>query len=132
MHLVRHPENTMGYVGVHNSESLQQFGEQQMSKPGPRANLTTRTFFDMKPEEVLSRKKEVGQVRTLVGIKSKYNYICLPDGEVMWRRYPCCCLACLDLRWGECSVPELVGKLETVVQSGATLYSSRSAGNWDG
>ena len=94
-----------------------------MALPGPRANLTTRKFFDMKPEEVLERKKEVGKVKTLAGIKSKYEYICLPDGEVMWRRYPCCCSACMSQQWKKCEVPQLVGELETVVPAGGTLYS---------
>ena len=90
--------------------------------------MESQQFFDMKPEEVLRRKDEVGPVRTLAGIKGKYEYICQPDGEVMWRKYPCCCHACLDLRWKECSVPELVEELETVVEQGRTLYSTRRAG----
>ena len=130
MHRDRHPEDEIGHIDVHNSETFQRFGEQQLSKPGPRAKLSSRKFFDMKPNEVKERKKSVGQVRTLTGIKSKYQYICRPNGEVMWRRYPCSCPSCLDLRWEECEVPELVGELETVVTSGSTLYTTyRIAGD---
>ena len=77
----------------------------------------------MKPEEVKERKRVVGQVKTLAGISSKYQYVCHPDGEVMWRRYPCSCPACVNLQWTECMVPGLVGKMETVVQAGSSLYS---------
>ena len=75
----------MGYVGVLNSDTLQNFGQQQMAQPGPRAKLETRTFIHLEPEEVLGRKEEVGQVKTLAGIKAKYEYICLPDrkGDVV-------------------------------------------------
>ena len=128
MHLVKHPEDQAGYISVTDSQSFQQFGQQQLAKPGPRSKLESRHFLDMKPEEVLERKREVGQVGTLAGISSKYQYVCKPDGEVLWRRYPCCCPACLNLRWQDCMVPELVGELETVVPQGMTLYTSVSAG----
>ena len=123
MHLVRHPEDQPGHISVHNSQTFQQFGEQQLAQPGPRAKLQSRTFLDMKPEEVKERKRVVGQVKTLAGISSKYQYVCHPDGEVMWRRYPCSCPACVNLQWTECMVPGLVGKMETVVQAGSSLYS---------
>ena len=41
-----------------------------MAHPGPRARLETRTFIHLEPEEVLGRKDEVGQVKTLAGIKA--------------------------------------------------------------
>ena len=145
MHLVRHPEEQVvtcqpktdnrinyllslphyqvGYVRVRNSETLQQFGEQQMAQPGPRAHLESRQFIHMKPEEVLSRKEKVGQTKTLAGIKSKFEYICLPDKQVMWQHYTCCCPASMDQRWWECAVPQLVGELETVVPAGGFIYS---------
>ena len=132
MHRVRHPEDQLGYISVHNSETFQRFGEQQLSNPGPWAMLESRKFFDMKLEEVKERKREVGQVRTLAGIKTKYQYICLPDGKVMWRHYPCCCPSCLDLQWESCEVPQLVGKLETVMPPGSTLYTySKMTGGYN-
>ena len=82
MHLKRHPEDQIGYVGVKDSESFAQFGSQQMSMPGSRSKLEKREFINMKPEEVVERKEEVGKVGTLSGIMSKYEYICEPSGKV--------------------------------------------------
>ncbi len=82
MHLARHPEEQVGFIGLKDSKTFQQFGQQQMSLPGSRAKLDTREFIDMKPEEVLQRKEVVGKVKTLNGIKSTYHYICFPDGKV--------------------------------------------------
>ena len=82
MHFKRHLEDQVGYVDVKNSKTLAEFGNSQMAKPGPKAKLHSRTFIDMKAEEVLERKEEVGDVRKLAGIKARYEYICLPDGQV--------------------------------------------------
>ena len=99
------------------------FGEQQLAKPGPRSKLQSRHFIDMKAEEVIERKQEVGKVGTLAGITSKYHYVCQPSAEVLWRRYPCCCPACMGRKWNECLVPGLVGKMEIAVPEGKSLYS---------
>ena len=96
-----------------------------MSKPASKSMLTTRQFIDMKPADVLERKEQVGDVATLSGIKSKYEYITMPDGSVKWRRLPCCCTACLELRWEQCLMAHLVGELETVVEPGASLYKAK-------
>ena len=45
-------------------------------------NSTKGFFIDMKPEEVKERKAKVEKVKTLHGIKSRFQYICLPDGKV--------------------------------------------------
>ena len=84
LHLVRHPEDEPGHITVDNSETFQQFGEQQLSQPGSKSKLSSQTFIDMKPEEVKERKEKVGKVKTLVGIMCKYHYVCFPDGKVMW------------------------------------------------
>ena len=55
---------------------------QQMSKPGSKAQLDCREFLDLQAGEVLERKASVGQVKTLTGIKSKFFYLCFPDGKV--------------------------------------------------
>ena len=122
MHTVKHPEDEVGYIVVKDSESFQRFGEQQLGKPGPRSKLLSRYFIDMKAEEVLERKRDVGKVGTLAEITSMYHYVCKPSGEVLWRRYPCCCPACMGQRWNECLVPELVGMMEIVVPEGKSLY----------
>ena len=83
MHLVRHPEKQFGYIGVKDSSSFQQFGQQQMATPGMKSMLESQIFIDLLPEEVLQRKRTVGSVRTLAGITSKFQYICEPSGKVM-------------------------------------------------
>lgn len=87
MHIKRHPEEQVGFIGVRDSESFQRFGAQQMSTPGSKSKLDKRFFIDLKPEEVLERKRHVGAVGTLPGIKSKYEYICKPDGQVCNKNY---------------------------------------------
>ena len=83
MHLARHPEDQIGYVGIVDSPSFVKFGNQQMAKPCKKAKLVSREFIDLKPEEVKERKQRIGtKVRTLSGIKSKYKYVCHPDGKV--------------------------------------------------
>ena len=82
MHVARHPEEQVGHIGVKDSATFQQFGQQQMSKPGEKAQLDTREFLNLLPEEIKERKASVGNVRKLSGIKSKFYYICFPDGKV--------------------------------------------------
>ena len=77
MHIRRHPEEQVGYIGVLDSKTFQNFGQQQMSKPGDRAKLNTREFTDMRPEEVISKKNATLGVGTLHGIKSKFQYLSL-------------------------------------------------------
>ena len=83
MHLKRHPEEQDGHIEVKDSDSFMKFGQQQMSQPGPWALLNSRVFMNLLPEEALQRKQEAHEVRKLAGIKSKYEYICLPDGKVL-------------------------------------------------
>ena len=54
----------------------------QMSKPGDKAQLACREFLDLLPEEIQERKASVRQVKTLTGIKSKFFYLCFPNGKV--------------------------------------------------
>ena len=82
LHLKRHLEGAPGYITVKDSESLQRFGQQQMTKPGAKAKLDTREFVNVKPEEFMQRRDEVGKARTLTGIKSKYEYVAFPSGQV--------------------------------------------------
>ena len=83
MHLVWHPEEQVGYVGVLDSASFTKFGNQQMSKPSDRSRLVSREFIEIKPNVVKERKEMLGEkVHTLNGIKSKYEYVCCPNGKV--------------------------------------------------
>jgi hypothetical protein len=147
LHLKRHDKEVPGYIFVKDSESLQRFGQQQMSAPGAKAKLDTREFIQVKPEEVMQRKAEVGKARTLTGIKSKYEYVAFPSGkvgrkggvgvrtiffhtsiQVTWRRYPCCCPPCMVQLWDDCQAKELVGPMETVVQPGGSICTARKTG----
>ena len=54
-----------------------------MAKPCKKAKLVSREFIDLQPEEVKERKQRIStKVRTLLGIKSKYEYVCHSDGKV--------------------------------------------------
>ena len=82
MHVVRHSEDSATYVDVKDSASFVEWGNHQMAVPGTKSKLESRTFLDMKAEQVEARKAEIGKVCTLPGIKSKYQYVCQPDGKV--------------------------------------------------
>ena len=62
-----HPGDEPGHITVHNSETFQQFGKQQLSQPGSKSKLCSQTCIDMNPEEVKERKEKVGKVITLLG-----------------------------------------------------------------
>ena len=82
LHLKRHVEETEDYIEVTDSDSLQKFGEQQMSKPGAKAKIDNRVFFSANPQEFKDRKQAVGRTPTLAGIKSKFEYVAFPSGKV--------------------------------------------------
>ena len=82
MYVVRRSEESKGYIKVENSTSFVAWGNHQMSVPGPKSKLESRTFLDMKYEQVEARKAEIGKVCTLPGIKSRYQYVCQPNGKV--------------------------------------------------
>ena len=48
------------YIEVLDSASFCEFGVKYLEKPGPRAAIERRTFFDLKDEVIKERKKEVG------------------------------------------------------------------------
>ena len=47
------------YIEVLDSASFCKFGVKYLEKPGPRASIEKRTFFDLKEEMIRERKKEV-------------------------------------------------------------------------
>ena len=88
LHTKRHSEESKGYIAVRDSASFVQFGNHQMSVPGPKSKLKARTFLDLKAETVQARKAEVGKVGiSLSGITFKYQYVCQPDGMVRLNIY---------------------------------------------
>jgi hypothetical protein len=44
-----------------------------------------------------------------------------PEGEVLWRKYPCFCEKCQQLDWVECLNKDLVGEMKVVVGSGEDI-----------
>ena len=87
MHIARHPEERVGYVGVRDSATFVEFGNQQLSQPGRKAKLESRLFLNLSPEKVSNRKAMIGKVGTLTGIQSNYHYFCQPDGKVSYAHY---------------------------------------------
>lgn len=58
MHLTRH-KNDSNYIEVKDSASFCEFGVKYLEKPGPRASIEKRTFYDLKDEIIKERKDEV-------------------------------------------------------------------------
>ena len=56
------------------------------------------------------------------------NVFYIISNQVMWRRYPCCCDFCMDLKWEECESKDLVGDLETLVEAAASIYITHGTG----
>ena len=82
MYVVRCSEEIKGYIQVENSTSFVAWGNHEMSMPGPKSELGSRIFLDMKYEDIEARKSEISKVCTLPGIKSRYQYVCEPNGKV--------------------------------------------------
>lgn len=113
--MMRDDPDSPAYVEVTDSSSACEYGSQQMGVPGPTSGIKKRTFFDLKGEIVKQRKDEIESVKTLAGISTKFEIICKTNGEVCWRRYPCFCEMCVNMRWKECENKDLVGQLKIVV-----------------
>ena len=75
-YMIRSNIDAADYLEVKDSASLQQFGDRFLKIPGSRSQLKLRIFMNLLPEEVLARKNEVGESKTLAGISSKFQYIC--------------------------------------------------------
>ena len=74
--MVRSDIDSADYLEVKDSSSLKEFGERFLSTPGSKALLKTRLFVNLLPDEVLARKEDVDDTRTLDGISTKFQYIC--------------------------------------------------------
>ena len=74
--MVRSDINAAAYLEVKDSASLQQFGEKYLKTPGSRSQLNLRVFINLLPAEVLARKAEVSESKTIAGISSKFQYVC--------------------------------------------------------
>ena len=118
MHLTRHNTDDEGHIEVVNSETFARFGEQHMARPGCKSGIKERRFYDLKKETVDERVAEKPKFKTLNGIKSVFQYICKSSGEVLWRKLPCFCAYCSDMKWESCPNSNIVGNLKIVVKSG--------------
>ena len=53
------------------------FCVKHLSRPGSKAAIDERRFFDIKPDTFLARRLETTEkVKTLAGISSKFQYVC--------------------------------------------------------
>ena len=100
------------FVEIKDSASVVKFCQMHLSKPGSKAGLDERLFYDIKPEIFLQRNADaMMNITTLAGISKKYQYVCevifylsfgfivkhihpKVGGTVRWRRYPCFCPQC--------------------------------------
>jgi hypothetical protein len=74
--MVRSDLNASTYLEVKDSATLQEFGKRHLSIPGSKSKLNTRVFIDLLPEEILARKKDRTESRTIAGISTKFEYVC--------------------------------------------------------
>ena len=58
MHLTRHIKDD-SYLEITDSQTFCVFGNDTMSKPGPRSGIERREFRVLKNEDIESRKSEV-------------------------------------------------------------------------
>ena len=109
--MVRDNPDDSDYIEVKDSKSVCQFGNKQMAVPGPTSGIKKRTFFDLQGEVVKQRRQDTDEGKTFAGISTKFEILCKPTGEVSWRRFPCFCDMCINMRWDECQNFDIVGKL---------------------
>ena len=101
---------------------MAEFGNKKLSKPSERAYMVSeRIFIDVPAEKVRSRRDQIPAVKTVVGIKKVFQIIIKKDGEVLFRKYPCFCPDCCNMKWDECKHAGLVGKVKKVVEAGQDL-----------
>ena len=60
-------------------------------------------------------------MKTLTGINSAFTYIVSPEGEVMFRKFPCFCENCYNRDVHNCKHADLVGKVRVVVSAGENI-----------
>ena len=118
MHLRRQNPDDDGQIDVVSSALFVKFGEKYLSSPGPKSGIKERRFYDLKKETIQDRISVKPNFKTLDGIKSVFQYICKTSGEVLWRKLPCFCVVCSDMRWEDCPNVDIVEKLKVVVKAG--------------
>ena len=114
----RHNPDADDHFEVVDSKTFVRFGMKYLTTPGPKSGIESRNFFDLKEEIIKERIVEKPSFKTLVGIKSVFQYICKVNGEVFWRKLPCFCVHCSDMQWEKCLNKDIVGKLKVVIKPG--------------
>lgn len=60
-------------------------------------------------------------MKTLTGINSVFSYIVSPEGEVLFRKFPCFCESCYKMDFKNCKHKDLVGTVRVVVSAGENI-----------
>ena len=74
--MVRSDVNSPTYLEVKDSATLPEFGKRNLSNPGSKSKLDTREFINLLPDEVISRKQDRPDSKTIAGISTKFQYVC--------------------------------------------------------
>ena len=76
-YLKRSDSSSPDYIEIKDSASVVEFCVKHLSRPGSKAAIDERRFFDIKPDTFLARRLETPEkVKTLAGISSKFQYVC--------------------------------------------------------
>ena len=134
--MLRSYSSAEDYTENLSSKQIVDFGNAHLGKPNASSDLTLRVFHDLLPETVISRKEQDKQDsadrKTLPGISNVFEIICQvgslqvynsylnyvimyqADGTVLWRRYPCFCIACIASQWYSCHHKDIVGSVKVI------------------
>lgn len=130
IHLKRHDSEADDYEEVVDSPTFGRFGKKYLAKPSKQSGIEKRTFVDLKKEDIEEREDEVNivfiiilhnnlwqdeGVKSLTGISGIFQYICKPNGEVLWRKLPCFCSQCNNMEWEKCLNKDIVGGLKLIL-----------------
>ena len=63
-------------------------------------------------------------MKTVTGINSVFQYIVSPQGQVLFRKFPCFCSACYDMDFVNCSQKHIVGRVRVAVEAGKNIRKS--------
>ena len=64
---------------------------------------------------------KVSGVKTVTGINSIFQYIVSPQGQVMFRKFPCFCQACYGMDFDNCTQKQIVGRVRVAVEAGKNI-----------
>jgi hypothetical protein len=80
--MIRSDINSPTYLEVKDSATLKEFGKRNLSNPGSKSKLDTREFIDLHPDEVIARKKERPDSKTIAGISTRFEYVCKVNNRI--------------------------------------------------